>query len=99
MEKAKQVVGGNHSHWPALAGGDGEEREERPENVVVVKVVLLPLPGLGCYIILVIVQKMTPGEVRSQESGQRKGNKAVARIDCGGFYLQSFSRPLDSSVQ
>lgn len=45
---------------PALSGGDGEECEEGPENIVVVKLVLLPLSGLRFHSILVIVQKMTP---------------------------------------
>lgn len=70
--QTKPVAGGNHSHGPALASGDGKEREERPENVVVVEVVLLPLPGLCCHIVLVIVQKMTPGEVRGEESAPRE---------------------------
>lgn len=74
-------AGGEHSHWPALASGDGEEREERPEDVVVVKVVLLPLPGLGCHVILVIVQKVTPEKDRSQESGRRRRSNAAARAD------------------
>lgn len=68
----KLEVGERHSHWPALASGDGEEREERPENVVIVEVVLPPLSGLGRHVVLVIVQEMTPAKDSSSRSGQRR---------------------------
>lgn len=48
--------------WPALSGGDSEEREESPEDVVVVKLVLLPLSGLSRHIVLIVIQKLAPGK-------------------------------------
>lgn len=59
------MIGVKQMKWhdlqrPALSGGDGKECEEGPENIVVMKLVLLPLSGLRFHSILVIVQKMTP---------------------------------------
>lgn len=53
-------------HWPALSRRHGEERQEGPENVIVVKLVLLPLSGLSFHTITVEVQKLTP---ERQQSG------------------------------
>lgn len=60
MFKGIYCKGWSHIHWPALSGGDGEERQEGPENIIIVELVLLPFSGLSCHIILVVVQKMTP---------------------------------------
>lgn len=54
--------GSSDLQWPALSGGDSEEREESPEDVVVVKLVLLPLSGLSRHVILIVIQKLTPGK-------------------------------------
>lgn len=46
--------GAGHSLRPALARGHGEEREQGPEHVVVVELVLLPLTVAGLHLVLLV---------------------------------------------
>lgn len=46
--------------WPALSGGDSEERQEGPQHIIIVEIILLPHSGLSLHIVLIVVQKLTP---------------------------------------
>lgn len=48
------LPGSRYSLWPALSRGHREEREQGPEHVVIVELVLLPLPVPGFYFVLLI---------------------------------------------
>lgn len=71
----KLYRGNCHSHWPALSSGDSEECQESPQNVVIVKLILLPLSGLSCHIVFVIVKEMTPETDRRRDTIRGKANK------------------------
>jgi len=49
-----------YSRWPPFTRGDGEEREQRPEHVVVVELVFFPFPGLCLHLIFFIIEVLTP---------------------------------------
>lgn len=49
-----------HSLRPALPCGDGEERQQSPDDVVVVELVPLPLPPLDLLLVLPVVDVVTP---------------------------------------
>lgn len=82
--------------WPSLAGGDSEEGEQRPEHIVVVKLILLPLPLLCLHLIVLLVDQVFPP---GRGGGGGMGWGAAVDPRPAGPYLQSFSNSLDSSVQ
>lgn len=53
-----------YSRWPPFARGDGEEREQSPEHVVVVELVFFPFPGLRLHLIFFIIEVLTPRKNR-----------------------------------
>lgn len=50
----------SHSLRPALPCGDGEERQQSPDNVIVVELVPLPLPPLDLLLVLPVVDVVAP---------------------------------------
>lgn len=42
---------------PPLSSRNGEKSEKRPQHIVVVELIFLPLPRLGRHVILIIIQK------------------------------------------
>lgn len=50
----------SHSLRPALSSRDGEERQQSPDDVVVVELVPLPLPPLDLLLVLPVVDVVTP---------------------------------------
>lgn len=49
-----------HSLRPALPSRDGEERQQSPDDVVVVELVPLPLPPLDLLLVLPVVNVVAP---------------------------------------
>lgn len=43
-----------YSLWPALSRGHREEREQSPEHIVIVELILLPFAVPGLYFVLLI---------------------------------------------
>lgn len=64
-----------HSLRPALPRGDSEERQQSPDDVVVVELVPLPLPSLDLLLVLPVVDVVTP-EV-TQETRLDRGKKML----------------------
>lgn len=65
------LVQGKHSHGPAFSRGHSEERQQSPEDVVIVEVIFLPLPGLGFHLLLLIIQILAPGNSSTEAPGHR----------------------------
>lgn len=55
-----------YSHRPTLSCGNGEESEESPQHVVIVKIVLFPFTCLGFHLVSVVIQKLTPDKQRGK---------------------------------
>lgn len=49
-----------YSLWPALSGGDGEEGEQGPDHVVIVKVMSPPFPLLHLLLVFLVVDVISP---------------------------------------
>lgn len=68
----RPVIAGRHLLRPTLSSGDSEEGEQSPDDIVVVKVVPLPLSSLHLFLVLPVVNVVTPTTTETVEARQRK---------------------------
>lgn len=84
-----------HSQRPAFPCGDGEEREESPEDVVVVKLILLPLSELSRHIVSVIIQELTSGTEQNTREDEtscgccQNNNTVLLHVCVPAVFLQA----------
>lgn len=70
---ARPLIPVRHSLRPALSGGNCEESEQSPDDVVIVKLLSLPVSSLHLLLVLPIVNVVTPG-------GEGTTQKVVTKI-------------------
>lgn len=80
-ETITDPAGPGYSRWPPFARGDGEEREQSPEHVVVVKLVFFPFPGLRLHLIFFIIEVLTPGKNSFRPNERIKPNQPFRVTD------------------
>lgn len=74
-----------HSLRPPLSSGNSEESQQSPNDVVVVKLVSLPVSSLHLFLVLPVVNVVTPGGGggggggRGGDQVQQKFNKDISK--------------------
>lgn len=71
------VIPGRHLLRPSLSSGDSEEGEQSPDDIVVVKVVPLPLSSLHLFLVLPVVNVVTPKTTENRGTSEKKAQLEV----------------------